>query len=61
MKTAQFDKGLKSLHFFNTRNTALNVRCATITDAKKILKKDGVAHDRIEVYSMGRYLKTVFL
>jgi glutaredoxin-related protein len=61
MRTAIFDKGMKSLRFFDTRNTAIDMRCPTIAEAKKIIKKNGVKHNKIEVYNMCSYVKTEFL
>jgi len=61
MRTAIFDKGMKSLRFFDTRNTSIDMRCPTIAEAKKIIKKNGVKHDKIEVYNMCSYVKTEFL
>lgn len=61
MRTAIFDKGMKSLRFFDTRNTAIDMRCPTISEAKKVIKKNGVRHDKIKVYDMCSYVKTEFL
>jgi glutaredoxin-related protein len=61
MRTAIFDKGMKYLRYFDTRNTTIDVYCPSIAEAKKIIKKNSVQHDKIEVYNMCKYVKTEFL
>lgn len=61
MKTATFDKGLKTLHFFDSKDTAINVVCSTITKAKTFLEKCEVEHYKIDVYNKCIFLKTEWL
>ncbi len=61
MKIAKFDKNLKSLSYFDTKNTLISINCINVSSAKDIILKSGVHHNRIDVFSMLKFVKSVFL
>ena len=61
MRTADFDLEMGVLSYFDSKNTKVSVAVASLASAKKILKTKGVPHEKINVYKMGNFKKSIFL
>ena len=61
MKTAFFDKGLKTLTYFDYKNTTITINCSSIEQAKKTIHISEVEHNTICISNMCKKLRTINL